>query len=205
MNIASKINGSLLNLAGMIETYAKVRSMNPGDALRAKGARLAFLISSKLRRLKPDRAKIEADVESHLRSGRGISIRKSVRDAVPGKRQFRSMNRGWELVQREINQRVRGRGFLGYGTGLRAAEVRQGQADRRGRAGQLLSTSTLQDTAQLSRLQFTFGSERTSLGEALQDSRIAPHVQAAINETAADMETYLLRKEDEAFAKNFAG
>lgn len=108
------------------------------------------------------------------------------------------------MVQRELNAREGGRGYLGVGARMKIANIAATKLEKFfGRYRQQLSSAGLGITPDNQSLTFTYGGTNTpdgpvDIGSALQKPRQQNAISQALGAVRADMAVYLQRKQVEA-------
>jgi hypothetical protein len=210
------------NLEALNEAIRLKQSLQKGlfsDALLKEGGKFAFALAQRLRGLSPAKGAVRAERLDALRSGEGVKIRKRVREAVlrkygahtdivsrqtrffSGKRSVASkgkkrLNLQALMVQRELNTRESGRGFLGQSA--RYPRILTKTSAAMSRFGPLLSKAGLQATDNVGILSFVWagaaGELSGSAARGLSKPRARAEIASAADITRDDIMQYVRRK-----------
>lgn len=222
--IAAEVQYSVAQLNDKLRQYAEVSNKTEAEIISKQAGKLSFNLRTALRALAPEKGAVRAERLAALKAGGGVYVRPGVYAMMESKygveftstRQkykgpnnelagtdysaSRRMNLQALAVQRELNLRESGRGFMAFSTprAMSYAEtVAVGQ--QVSRYDHLLSflKMDLRLEAPIKYAQFEWPSDSPAL-EGLTKEQQMTAVMKAVNETTADIDVYVQRKLEEA-------
>lgn len=219
------VSHNIANLKNALTQYQQLSGLNTKEVLWKQGSKLAREIHYSLKNLAPDRGSLKGALMSRLRSGKGIRIRESIREAVTQKwagkfreDQAKQEDKFWgesapgklhwkwrlqqKLVGAEIGMRVRGVGIMGYTTRYSMNAAQQQKAVSK--YGYLLSDLGIRVNRDAGYARLTWPSEHDEqkrITEGLLRPRPSAAVIQAIDAVRADIMVYVARKQKELVTK----
>lgn len=224
----------LLNKA--ILRYQEATRKTPAEVLLKQGAEVGFALARRFKDIMPERGRIRSERLSALKSrSSGIKVRSAVREAIArqygahqviGTRQMRfirgskrqvsvasikrkgkRLNLQALMVQRELNLRESGRGFLSQAarfSGLQNRLKASGFSRWFDRYRKFLSQAGLSVSTASGTLTFTWsGASGSNAAAAIQKPKAQAKLLEALAEARGNIETYLNRKLGEDLGKAF--
>jgi hypothetical protein len=215
--------------------YVSVTRLSTQEAVAKKSADFAFRLSTKMKSFSPGKGVIRAERLAALKSGEGVKIRPSAwerayktqgvsqdiktrkfafnrRGKTYGSKRIKGgkrLNLQAIAVQKELNIRDSGRGFLGYATTLKSViqkfaikddiDVYRTLLDRYNR---FLSSVGFKTDADKAEMTFKWGGNKSSgeIAVALQKPKQQTAIAQALDESRADMLEYILKRQNRAKA-----
>lgn len=217
---------NIANLNAALSNYKTLSRLSAHDILAKQGGKLARALSTALRRAAPSKERIAADAMAVLRSGRGLKIRQSVRDAVEAKWKGKwakavakhekhfwgdsigpeGVSKQRELVRREIAVRRSGRGFLSVSSRYPITVAEGQKAISRYGSGLSEVGLKIQDAGGYVRV--TWGG-RSPQGKSASSGVASAFGQRAVAEAVQsvtdDINAYVLRKQQQLAAAAVRG
>jgi len=217
--VSLSVQSELSLLNADLAKYQELTKKTPEEILLKQGVKLTFALNRQLRTIMPGKGSVRSERLEALKAGRGVYVRPSVRAEVLSKygayqdvatRETRFGKRGRKsvlrkggrrlnlqalMVQRELNLRESGRGFVGFAARFRAlgqmrGGIRQKWLDRYSR---LLSEAGLTMTAEngVLDLSWTNGPSALHAASGLLKPRAQAAIITAIQDVRSDIWEYL--------------
>ena len=221
------VQHNLDELNAALRDYVRLSGKSVEEALKKQGAKLGFNLRQELRGLMPAKGSIRTAMLDRLASHRGIKIRPSVLKKIFGRKgssslfisqrtanklgattansKGRRVNLWAQAIKNEINIRESGRGFLGVSASYPGIRGMLESAKAVSRFGPVLSRAGFKATGSGGAIEFQWGglggNLTTSAAEGLTKAKGEAAIDRALAGTLEDIEVYLTRKLQEAWAK----
>jgi hypothetical protein len=226
------ITNNIQGLNADLALYMQLSGMSDREVLEKQGGKLGYLVRRNLMGIRPAKGSIRSQAFELLRSGQGIHVRKRVREAIQAKynssfgfgmggvsygaiklppnfKQLAKLRyRGAILqalmVDREINTRESGRGFLSASS--RYPRTLRTNSTSFSRYGHVLGQVGLNFQSKYKSVTFSWDG-RSAMSEKAVTGLSKPKAQTALNravsEVRVDIAEYTKRKIEEAARRVF--
>jgi hypothetical protein len=218
------VTHNLADLNRALARYIALSGKLPGEAIAKQGGKFAYTLSRRLRGLAPRKGSIRAERLSALARGEGVRIRPRIREALMrrlgahsdvrtrqtrfmrGKKSVATIRRGGKrlnlqalMVQRELNTREAGRGFLSVSARYPRELKISGAAESR--FGPVLSKAGVSLSAD-AHARFTWNPSQSELsgqaGAGLSRPKARAIIALSLRDVTRDIRAYIERKVKEA-------
>lgn len=220
------VQTNLASLNEVMGQYYRLRNMSVKDVLLKQGGKLAQNMFKRLKAIAPAKKRPTADVMASIAAGRGVKIRPETREQV-GRASFlrsvgmikrkeklikygkakRTITLGQQLVKREIGRRESGRMFLAVSANYPIKL--KGEEAATTKTGYKLSGVSMLLGQDEHRLNFTWkgagGNLAKSAAEGVSKPRGVAAINSAIDDTRADILTYVQKKQMELMVRSLKG
>ena len=233
MSVALQIESNLAELGPKLERYAQLRKMTIVEAVQKNAKEFTFFLADELKKKSPTRGSIKSGALAWLKGRtKGVKVRPTIQFAVAAKyqarqdittRRFQLQKRGKGsvlkgkgenkrrlnlqalMVERELNIRERGIGFMQFAARQKGLQMVDpgSSASWFAKFGQKVSEAKMSLVANfagdsIAKMEIIYGGGETKFGEALQKPFGEVAIAAALQRTSDNLQTYLDRKEREA-------
>ncbi len=205
--IAVELQTNIDILKEKMRKYGELSGKSEADVIRKQAGKLGYAIKQGLADLKPQKGQIRAERLAALASGEGIYVRPAAYESVAQKygkaaqfgKRFTSVERkGSTLnfqalaVQKEINLRESGRGFMAYSAQRARSFDELAHLEIESRYGEVLSIFDvdLRPEAEHKFVRFDWQTGSPALEGLNKDQQMAV-INNAIGEVAADIQVYI--------------
>jgi hypothetical protein len=196
-----------------LQKYGELSGKSEAEVISKQAAKLRRYIWQGLRALMPAKGEVRAERLAGLKAGVGVKVRPGVYQEIASKfgkaaqfgQRFTSVERKGKTlnfqalaVQRELNLRESGRGFMAFSTPRTVAAAELAHIEKSSRYNDLLSTFDL-DTRENTKVkfaQFTWQADSPALAGLSMEQQLSV-LNAGVKYVADDTMVYVNRKIEE--------